>query len=267
MKKLRFCLMRLPLADPDDYRSVDIEAVKLLVDEFMSKGFTYFDTAASYHAGNSEVVFREAVAKRYPRSAYTITDKLHLLMLKNPEDMQGIFSEQMERLGLDYVDYYWLHDLGEHSYHQAEAFHAFEFVQQLKMEYVQLQLNYFDWDSNSVQAKACYETVVRHGKQVVVMEPVKGGSLVQVPMEVEQMFRQKQPVLSNASWAIRFAASLDHVLVVLSGMSNLEQVEDNTSYMENLISLDQEEQEIVQKAVTMIRGQREVDCIDCGKCA
>lgn len=136
-----------------------------------------------------------------------------------------------------------------------------------EMEYAQLQLNYFDWDSNSVQARACYETVVRHGRQVVVMEPVKGGSLVQVPKEVEQAFRAKQPDLSNASRAIRFAANLDHVLVVLSGMSTLEQVEDNTSYMENFVPLDEEERQIVRKAAQTIRSERTIDCTACGACS
>ena len=294
MKKLGFGTMRLPVIDGDTAK-VDLEKFSQMVDLFLDRGFTYFDTSYVYHGGMSESALKIALVDRYPRDKFTITTKLPVFLLQSDGDTRKYFAEQLQRLGTDYVDYYWLHALNAATYAQAEKFHAFEEIKKLKdegkirhlgfsfhdsaqvldriltahpeMEYVQLQLNYFDWDSNSVQAKACYETVVRHDKQVVVMEPVKGGSLVQVPTEVEQMFRQKQPVLSNASWAIRFAASLDHVLVVLSGMSNLEQVQDNTSYMENFISLDQEEQEIVQKAVTMIRGQREVDCIACGKCA
>lgn len=135
-----------------------------------------------------------------------------------------------------------------------------------EMEVVQLQLNYFDWESKTVQSRACYETAVRHGKQVVVMEPVKGGPLAKVPDNVEKLFRKKQPGLSDASWAIRFAASLDHVLVVLSGMSNMEQVEDNTSYMEHFEPMDKDELAIVRQASEMIRGKREVDCSWCGLC-
>lgn len=134
MKKLGFGLMRLPQLDPDDYSSVDVEAVKRMADTFLKKGFTYFDTAAPYHGGNSEVAFREAVAKRYPRSAYTITDKLSLFMIKKPGDMSGFFQAQLERLGVEYIDYYLLHGLGEPSYRQAEEFHAFEFVRKLKDE-------------------------------------------------------------------------------------------------------------------------------------
>jgi predicted aldo/keto reductase-like oxidoreductase len=293
MKKLGFGTMRLPVIDGDTAK-IDLEKFSQMVDLFLERGFTYFDTSYVYHGGMSESALKTALVDRYPRDRFTITTKLPVFLLQSDSDTRKYFTEQLGRLGTGYVDYYWLHALNAATYAQAEKFHAFEEMQKLKdegkirhlgfsfhdsaqvldriltahpeMEYVQLQLNYFDWDSNSVQAKACYETVVRHGKQVVVMEPVKGGSLVQVPAEVEQMFRQKQPDLSNASWAIRFAASLDHVLVVLSGMSNLEQVEDNTSYMENFVPLDQEEQEIVQKAAAVIRSQREVDCISCGKC-
>lgn len=134
MKKLGFGLMRLPQLDGDDYGSVDIETVKKMADAFMENGFTYFDTAAPYHRGNSEVAFREAVVKRYPRSSYTITDKLSLFMIQKEEDMQGFFEAQLERLGLDYIDYYWLHGLGGPSYGQAERMGAFEFVQQKKKE-------------------------------------------------------------------------------------------------------------------------------------
>ena len=132
MKKMGFGLMRLPLLNPDDYRSVNIEAVKPMADAFLAKGFTYFDTSAPYHQGNSEIAFREAVVKRYPRFSYTITDKLSLFMLKGPADFESFFAGQLERLGLDYIDYYWLHGLGEPSYRQAEQWRAFEFVQQLK---------------------------------------------------------------------------------------------------------------------------------------
>ena len=294
MKKLGFGLMRLPQTNPDDYSSVDIEAVKPLVDEFLEKGFTYFDTAAPYHGGNSEVAFREAVVKRYPRSAYTITDKLSLFMLKEPEDMPGFFSAQLERLGLDYVDYYWLHGLGGPSYRQAEKFGAFEFVQQLKaegkvkhiglsfhdkaelldeiltkhpeMEYVQLQLNYLDWEDATVQSRLCYETAARHHKPVIVMEPIKGGSLVNIPQEAQDLFKKAHPDLSVASWAIRFAASPPNVMMVLSGMNTPEQMADNTDYMQDFHPLDDEERAVIDKAVSLIRSAIAIPCTACRYC-
>lgn len=134
MKKLGFGLMRLPLLDPEDERSIDIETVKKMVDAFLGAGFTYFDTAACYHEGCSETAFREAVVKRYPRGAYTITDKLTMFMLEKEEEMPGFFAGQLERLGVEYMDYYWLHGMEVNSYPKAEKFHAFEFVQKLKEE-------------------------------------------------------------------------------------------------------------------------------------
>ena len=206
MKKLGFGLMRLPQLDADDYTKVDIETVKKMADRFMENGFTYFDTAAPYHRGNSEIAFREAVAKRYPRDSYTITDKLTLFMVPKKEDMHSFFNSQLERLGVEYIDYYWLHALGEASYRQAEEWDAFGFLQTLKSEgkvrhigfsfhdkaalldeiltkhpeteYVQLQLNYLDWEDPTVESRKCYEVATKHGKPVIVMEPIKGGTLV-----------------------------------------------------------------------------------------
>ena len=133
MKKLGFGLMRLPLLDKDDYSSVDIERFKNMADTFLSNGFTYFDTAYPYHRGNSEIAFREAVVKRYPRSAYTITDKLSLFMIRDEKEIPGFFEKQLEQLGVDYVDYYWLHGLNGRTYQQAEEMHAFEFIQAKKL--------------------------------------------------------------------------------------------------------------------------------------
>ena len=293
MKKLGFGAMRLPVIDKDD-ANVDIEKFKEMVDLFLKRGFTYFDTSYVYHGGKSESVIKEAVVDRYPRESFTITTKLPTFMLQEQSDVRRFFQEQLNRLGTDYVDYYWLHALNAEMYARAEKCHAFEEMQKLKeegkirhlgfsfhdspqvldqiltahpeMEFVQLQLNYFDWISSSVQSRACYETAVKHGKQVIVMEPVKGGSLVNVPEEAQKLFREKRPELSNASWGIRFTASLDHVLVVLSGMSTLEQVEDNTSYMENFVPLDEEEEKIVEKVNQIIRSQKEIDCSACGLC-
>lgn len=227
MKKLGFGLMRLPQLDADNYGSVDVEWVKKMADLFMEHGFTYFDTAAPYHQGNSEVAFREAVVKRYPRSSYTITDKLSLFMIRDEKEIPGFFEEQLEQLGLDYIDYYWLHGLGEPAYRQAEEMHAFEFVQEKKkegkvkhiglsfhdkaelldeiltkhpkMEYVQIQLNYLDWEDATVESRKCYEVATKHRKPVIVMEPAKGGSLVNIPKEAAKLYQDYNPEYSLAS--------------------------------------------------------------------
>lgn len=293
MKKLGFGLMRLPQTD-SDYGNVDYERVKKMADRFMAEGFTYFDTAAPYHKGNSEVAFREAVAKRYPRSSYTITDKLSLFMIKFPEEFPAFFQGQLERLGVEYLDYYWLHGLGGPSYRQAEEWHAFDFVQSLKaegkvkhiglsfhdkaalldeiltkhpeMEYVQLQLNYLDWEDATVEARKCYKVAAKHRKPVIVMEPIKGGSLVNILEEAEALFKSHAPELSTASWAIRFAASPANVMMVLSGMSDEAQMEDNLSYMKQFRPLDQGEQQVVSQAAEIIRNAIAIPCTACRYC-
>lgn len=294
MKKFGFGLMRLPLLDTDNYGAVDIETTKKMADSFMANGFTYFDTAAPYHQGNSEVAFREAVVKRYPRSAYTITDKLSLFMIPKAADMQGFFDAQLERLGLDYIDYYWLHGLGEPTYRKAEEFQAFQFVQELKvqgkvnhiglsfhdkaalldeiltkhpeMEYVQIQLNYLDWEDATVESRKCYDVAVKHHKPVIVMEPIKGGSLVNIPDEAARLFEEIHPEMSFASWAIRFAATPENVMMVLSGMSDESQMADNISYMKDFRPLDQTEQNAISKATEIIKKSIAVPCTGCRYC-
>ncbi len=292
--KLAFGLMRLPLLDENDGTSIDIERVKGMVDTFMESGFTYFDTAAPYHGKYSEIALREAVVKRYPRDRYTVTDKLSFGMIDKAQDMQPFFDAQLERLGVDYIDIYLLHALGKESYAKAEKFKAFEFAAEKKkegkvkhvgfsfhdtaevleqiltehpeIEYVQLQLNYLDWEDENVQARKCYEVAVKHGKKVLVMEPVKGGALAKVSPEVEKLFKDYNPDASVASWAVRYCASLEHVVMVLSGMSDEAQVEDNVSYMKVFEPLNKEEMTIVQKAADIIRNDIAIACTGCAYC-
>ncbi len=294
MKKFGFGLMRLPQKDANDYSSVDIERVKVMADEFMKNGFTYFDTAFPYHQGNSEAAFREAVVKRYPRDSFTITDKLSLFMIKDSNEIPGFFERQLELLGVDYIDYYWLHGLGEPTYKQAEKMNAFDFVVQKKkegkvkhiglsfhdkselldeiltkhpeMEYVQIQLNYLDWEDENVQSRKCYEVAVKHGKPVIVMEPIKGGSLIDIPEEASKLFKAYNSDLSIASWAIRFAASHDNVMMVLSGMSNEEQMSDNISYMKDFKPLNNDEKALVEKAAEIIKSKIAIPCTACRYC-
>ena len=295
MKKLGFGLMRLPLIDPNDLSKVDLEQVKKMADEFIKEGFTYFDTAYPYHKnGFSELAFRECVAKRYPRDAYTIADKLSLFMIDRKEDIPAFFESQLERCGVDYFDYYLLHAMRQELVEKAERMDAFSFVFEKKREgkikqvgfsfhdspevlekmlqaypdidFVQLQINYLDWEDPSVQSRRCYDLCVKYHKKVIVMEPVKGGLLSVVPEEAKNLLKEKEPERSTASWAIRFAASLDSVMVVLSGMSNLEQLEDNLSYMKEFAPLSKEEFELVFQVAKFIKEKETIPCTSCSYC-
>lgn len=294
-KKLGFGLMRLPLTDPDDTTKIDYETMSKMVDRYMEAGFNYFDTAIPYHGGgNSEIAFRECVAKRYPREAYTITDKLTFFVVQKAEELEDFFVGQLERCGVEYFDYYLLHSMNKEYLELAERIGAFDFVQRKKdegkirhigfsfhdtadvleeflkrhpeMEYVQLQLNYADWENFEVQSHACYETAVRHGKQIFVMEPVKGGLLANVPAEAEMLLKEAEPNMSIASWAIRFVASLPNVAMVLSGMTNLNQMEDNISYMQDFKPLTEDERRLVEKVAEIIVSKENIACTGCRYC-
>lgn len=293
-KKLAFGMMRLPLTDPADPTAIDYATVNAMVDSFMAKGFTHFDTAAPYHKTTSEIAFRECVAKRYPRESYTLTNKLSLFMVEKNEDLEPFFAGQLERCGVDYFDYYWLHAMSASRTERATNMGAFAFVKEKKaqgkirhiglsfhdtadvldkiltdhpeMEYVQLQLNYLDWEDPEVQSRKCYEVCCKHHKPVMVMEPVKGGVLANLIPDAEALLKEADPNASCASWAIRFAASLDNVCMVLSGMSNPEQMEDNLSYMEHFKPLTEAEKALLAQVVEVIHSKVTIACTACRYC-
>ena len=295
MKKLGFGLMRLPsFQDGPMKGEIDQAQTEQLIDAFLQQGFTYFDTAYIYGDGRSEAAFREAVVKRYPRDSYTITDKIPMMNVEKAEDMEASVKVMLERLGVEFFDYLWLHALSGPNWEKAKKFHSFEYLQELKArgiarhigfsfhgqpelldeiltahpetEMVQLQINYLDWNDPIIRARECYEVCEKHGKQVVVMEPVKGGALADVPAEAAAKLKALDPERSAASWAIRFAASLPNVCVVLSGMSNREQVEDNMSFMGDFCPLTEAEKAVLAEAAEIIRNNIAIPCTACRYC-
>lgn len=293
-KKLGFGLMRLPLTDPSDAAAVDVELVKKMVDLFMERGFTYFDTAWMYNGFASESVAKEALVDRYPRESFTLATKLHAEFFDTLEGRDQVFSEQLRKTGAGYFDYYLLHGIEANMVDKYESFDCFGWLLEKKaaglvrhagfsfhdtpelldellsrhpeMEFVQLQINYLDWESEWIRSRACYETAVKHGKKVIVMEPVKGGTLANLPPAAKAIFDALDPAPSAASWAIRFAAGLPEVMVVLSGMSSLAQVADNTGFMADFKPLSEAERAACFRAAEAINGQIAVSCTGCSYC-
>lgn len=293
-KKLGFGLMRLPRLDPNDEGSIDLEQTKQMVDTFLQRGFTYFDTAWMYCAFKSENAVKEALTSRHPRESYTLATKLHAAYIHSLDDRDAIFNTQREKTGVEYFDYYLLHDVGAEHYEIYKKYDCFAWIAEKKrqglikhmgfsfhdtaevldkiltehpeMEFVQLQVNYLDWDSEGVQSRKCYEVATKHGKPVIVMEPVKGGTLAKLPAAAEALLRQADPGASIPSWAVRFAASLPNVKMALSGMSSTEQLLDNTGYMQDFAPLTQQEQAVIAQAVDIINASIAIPCTGCSYC-
>lgn len=247
-----------------------------MVDAYLESGFNYFDTSFVYHNGESETAIQKCLVNRYPREKYVLASKLPTFIITKEEQVDEIFNQQLCKCGVEYFDYFLLHNLNSIRYeHEVKECRMFEHMQQWKkegkikhiafsyhdsadaldkilsehpeVEAVQITLNYIDWNAHFIQAKACYDVVRKHGKQVIVMEPVKGGMLAKVPEGAEKIMKAENPDASPASWAIRFAAGFDGILAVLSGMSNLEQVEDNISFMKDFKPLSNKEHEILEE--------------------
>lgn len=246
------------------------------------------------HKKNSELFVKQALTSRYPRDSYLLTTKLPCLELKEDSDPNLYFDEQLEKCGVEYFDFYLLHSLNAPVYQLAKQLSCFEVLRRRKaqgqarfvgfsfhdsaetldrilteqpdMDVVQIQLNYLDWENPVIQSKACLEVCRRHGKPVIAMEPVKGGSLVHVPAEAKALLESRRPGMSPAAWALRFAASQPGVAMVLSGMGDLKQVEENTALPGNFLPLEPDEEQILQDCARLIRASVAIPCTGCAYC-
>ena len=291
MPKLGFGLMRLPEKDG----KIDIEHVSRMVDAYMTAGLNYFDTAYVYHGGNSEKAIKEALVRRYPRNQFMLATKLPAWCMKEPSDRDRIFNEQLERCGVDYFDFYLLHSIEDggngETYEQLDCFNwglkkkaegkirhfGFSFhgspaylIQILdahpEIEFVQIQLNYADWNNPVVRSGELYEILHSRNIPMIIMEPVKGGTLASLKPELEEMFRSARPSASIASWALRFVGSLPGVMTILSGMSTDEQMADNICTFSRFEPLTEEEKALVEKVKTIMLNVPQIGCTSCRYC-
>ena len=289
--KLGFGLMRLPEQDG----IIDLEQVCRMADAYLDAGLTYFDTAYVYHSGNSEKIVREALSKRHPRDSFTVATKLPAWCMTEEADRDRIFNEQLERCGVDYFDYYLLHSVEDSGNgeiydrlncwewaiekkaqgrirHFGFSFHGSpEYLEKLlddhpEVEFVQIQLNYADWENPVVQSGRLYEILLHRGIPIIVMEPVKGGMLAKLTPELEARFKAARPDASIASWALRFVASLPGVMTVLSGMSSPEQIADNLRTFTHFEPLTDAEKAVVEDVRRIIMSAEQIGCTGCRYC-
>lgn len=290
IKKLGFGLMRLPQKDG----KIDVEQVKEMVDLFMEAGFTYFDTAWAY--AGSEDAIRQALVERYPRDSYQLATKnAAWIDCKTKEEAYAQFTTSLAQTGAGFFDFYLLHNLGEARTRYFDEFGMWDWILEKKkeglirhvgfsfhstpeeleelltahpeMEFVQLQINYADWDNPVVQSRGCYEVARKHNKPVIIMEPVKGGMLATPPEPVKAVLHEAESDSSAASWAVRFAADLEGIITVLSGMSNIEQMKDNLSYMKSFAGFSESQKKVIQRAQEELKKIPLIPCTSCNYCA
>ena len=293
MTKLGFGMMRLPLLDENDQTSIDIEHVNKMVDAYMDAGFNYFDTAFVYHEGAGETAFKKCVVDRYPRESFKIATKLPLFVITEESQLEPLFAQQLENCGVDYFDYYMLHNVSGFTETAWKNVDLYSFIESKKqegkikhiglsthgnaefleeilfehpeIEFVLLQINYLDWEDENIESKKCMEVAKKYGKQVMIMEPYKGGFLADVPEEAEKLMKEYDPDRSVVSWAMRFVANVD-ACVVLTGASNLEQLENNIEEFKNADPLDDDELALLDDVSEIINGNITVNCTKCRYC-
>ena len=292
-KKLGFGCMRLPVANSNS-EEIDDVVFSRMIDRYMEQGFVYFDTAYPYHNQKSEEAVRRCLVERYDRERFLLADKMPVWLVQNTEDYSEIFERQLARCGVTYFDFYLLHAMNKTRVEETEKTGGFAFVQRMKtegrirhigfsfhdtaealeeilknhpeMEFVQLQINYYDWESENVQSRKCYEVAEKHGVPVIVMEPVKGGTLANMVGEPARILSALDENASYASYAVRYAASLPNVILVLSGMSDLKQLQDNTAYMKDFQPLTDKEQQAIGKVVEELEKLPTIPCTNCRYC-
>ncbi len=288
-KKLGFGCMRFPKKDD----KIDLDELNKMIDAFMDAGFNYFDTAHGYLRGESETSLRECLVKRYPRESYILTNKLSTFHFEREDEIRPLFDLELAACGVDYFDFYLMHAQNKALYEKYTKCRAYEIAKEFlaegrvkhlgisfhddakmleriltehpEIEVVQLQLNYLDFDDAAIQSRMCLEVAKKFGKPVIVMEPVKGGSLAALPDEARTVFESLGDA-SPASYAIRFAAGQDNVMTVLSGMSNMEQMLDNISYMKDFKPLTEKELSAIEKAVGIFHKTDVISCTACRYC-
>ena len=287
--KLGFGLMRLP---KDKQGNIQIDEVQRMVDSFMGKGFNYFDTAYAY--SGSEEAIKETLVKKYPRDSFTLADKLPAWKLKSQDDVQRIFNESLQLCGVDYFDFYLLHSIEKSHYPTYEKYQCFDFVREMKkqgkikyigfsfhddaqfldkvltehpeMDFVQLQLNYLDWENGVIQSRQNYEVARKHQKPIVVMEPIKGGTLASFQPDIEKIYKDYAPDSSIASWALRYVGSLEGVMTILSGMSNIEQMNDNLNTMSDFKKINHTEADLIHQVTNQVLSYPTIPCTKCRYC-
>ena len=288
-KNFGFGCMRLPMKDGE----VNLEETAKMVDCFMEHGFNYFDTAHGYLSGRSETALKACLSSRYPRDSYILTDKLTTSFFKKEEDIRPLFEKQLAACGVDYFDFYLMHAQNSVHFEKYKKCRAYETAFELKkegkvkhvgisfhdkaevldqilteypeIEIVQIQFNYLDYESASVESRKVYEVCEKHDKPVIVMEPVKGGNLVRLPEKAQAILDELHGG-SNASYAIRFAAGFPNIRVVLSGMSNMEQMQDNVSFMADFKPLNDQEMEAVHRVCDVFASLNMIPCTSCRYC-
>lgn len=287
--KLGFGLMRLP---KDKQGQIKLDEVQRMVDSYMERGFNYFDTAYVYEG--SEEAIRQTLVEKYPRDVYTLADKLPAWKLTCQEDVERIFQESLNRTGVDYFDFYLLHSVEKSHYPTYEKYQCFDFIQEMKkqgkikymgfsfhddadfldkvltehpeIDFVQLQLNYLDWENGVIQSRRNYEVARKHHKPIVVMEPIKGGTLASFSDDIEKIYKDYAPQKSIASWALRYVASLDGVMTILSGMSNAQQMNDNLDTMTHFEKINDKEARLIKQVTDQVLSYPTIPCTKCRYC-